>query len=147
MEEKDSVMSLIRKINYKVKAQIDSSFKEHDMTFSQSQLMHYLEFNGKSATQKQLQEYLKVSHPTIVGLVKRLENHNFVRTEVDQNDKRNKIVIATNEAEKFKQDLIEKRNRMTEIMYQNLSEEELEELTRLLSIIYKNLEQGGTKEQ
>ena len=142
MVKEESVMSLIRKIDQRVKAGIDARFKEHDLTFSQSQILHFLSNNGGSASQKQLQEYMKVSHPTIVGLVKRLESHSFVTTKVDEKDKRNKIVTATEEAAKFKQELIDTIQHTDEVMYRNVTEEEMQQLKELLSKINSNLEEG-----
>ena len=54
-----------------------------------------------AGNQKQLQTMMNVSHPTMVGLVQRLEANGFVTTAPDTMDRRNKIVSLTEEAEAF----------------------------------------------
>ena len=105
----DDIGYLIHQIDNRIKTNIDNHFKVHDLTFSQSQVLHLLEKNGGSMSQKQLQTQMNVSHPTMVGLVQRLESNRFVTTETDSQDRRNKIVIITEEATNFKNEMIKSR--------------------------------------
>ena len=130
---------LIHRIDNKVKADIDAQLKIHDLTFSQSQVLFQLMKNGGSMSQKQLQDVMKVSHPTMVGLVQRLEANGYVRTALDQNDKRNKIVTITEAAEQFSHDMEASRKKNRKKMLKDLSEEEVQELSRLLNKVYENV--------
>ena len=51
----DDIGYLIHQIDNRIKTNIDNHFKVHDLTFSQSQVLHLLEKNGGSMSQKQLQ--------------------------------------------------------------------------------------------
>ena len=130
---------LIHRIDNKVKTDIDAQLKIHDLTFSQSQVLFQLMKNGGSMSQKQLQDVMKVSHPTMVGLVQRLETNGYVETALDQNDKRNKIVTITKAAEQFSHDMEESRKKNRKKMLKGLSEEEAQELFRLLNKVYENV--------
>ena len=90
-------------------------------------------------SQKELEEKLEVAHPTVVGLVKRLEKNDYVRSVVDENDKRKKIIVVSRNAKKFKDEMNEQFHRISLKMYEKLSEKEKEELFRMLSVINDSL--------
>ena len=135
----NEIAYLLRKINNRLKAGADAKLRENDLTFSQSQVLWYIYSNDGSITQKQLQNFLNVSHPTVVGLVKRLENNHFITTETDQKDHRNKKIQLTREALDFQKSLREHKEETDRIMLKDFSDEEKEELVRLLNKLYGNM--------
>ena len=141
----DDIGYLIHQIDNRIKTNIDNHFKVHDLTFSQSQVLHLLEKNGGSMSQKQLQTQMNVSHPTMVGLVQRLESNRFVTTEIDSQDRRNKIVIITEEATNFKNEMIRSREKLHKAMFSSFSENEKDTLKELLNRILVNI--SGRKEE
>ena len=141
----DDIGYLIHQIDNRIKTNIDNHFKVHDLTFSQSQVLHLLEKNGGSMSQKQLQTQMNVSHPTMVGLVQRLESNRFVTTETDSQDRRNKIVIITEEATNFKNEMIRSREKLHKAMFSSFSENEKDTLKELLNRILDNI--SGRKEE
>lgn len=143
MEEKERIGYLIHKIDKKIKVNADNDLFSHDLTFSQSQILHHLQKNGGSLSQKQLQDLLKASHPTIVGLVQRLEAKGYVECFTDPNDRRYKIVKQTALAERLKEDLIKTRKKFERKMIQGISKEEIDELYRILNKMYENINQEG----
>ena len=49
-------------------------FRQYDITSSQMELLDYLaQMEQKSASQKEIVEYLQLSYATVSGLIKRLE--------------------------------------------------------------------------
>ncbi|MBR2700459.1 MAG: MarR family transcriptional regulator [Erysipelotrichaceae bacterium] len=141
----DDIGYLIHQIDNRIKTNIDNHFKVHDLTFSQSQVLHLLEKNGGSMSQKQLQTQMNVSHPTMVGLVQRLESNRFVTTETDSQDRRNKIVIITEEATNFKNEMIKSREKLHKAMFSSFSENEKDTLKEMLNRILDNI--SGRKEE
>lgn len=141
----DDIGYLIHQIDNRIKTNIDNHFKVHDLTFSQSQVLHLLEKNGGSMSQKQLQTQMNVSHPTMVGLVQRLESNCFVTTETDSQDRRNKIVIITEEATNFKNEMIRSREKLHKTMFSSFSENEKDTLKEMLNRILDNI--SGRKEE
>ncbi|MGN0771503.1 MAG: MarR family winged helix-turn-helix transcriptional regulator [Christensenellales bacterium] len=131
---------LMKSINDKMKARADADLKSFDITFAQSQVIAFLSENGGKATQKEIEVFMEVSHPTVVGIVSRMEQNGHVVTWFDEKDKRNKIVKLTQKAENMGKDMQQNvRNNEKQIL-KSLSEQEMKELTRMLGIIYKNLE-------
>jgi DNA-binding MarR family transcriptional regulator len=145
VKKNDDIGYLIHQIDNRIKTNIDNHFKVHDLTFSQSQVLHLLEKNGGSMSQKQLQTEMNVSHPTMVGLVQRLESNSFVTTETDKQDRRNKIVMITEEALNFKNELIRSKEELHEAMFSSFTEDEMDTLKEMLHKILDNI--SGRKEE
>jgi len=145
VKKNDDIGYLIHQIDNRIKTNIDNNFKVHDLTFSQSQVLHLLEKNGGSMSQKQLQTEMNVSHPTMVGLVQRLESNSFVTTETDKRDRRNKIVMITEEALNFKNELIRSKEELHEAMFSSFTEDEMDTLKEMLHKILDNI--SGRKEE
>ncbi len=131
--------SLLKQIHDKMKVSADASLKEIGLTISQAMAMEFLHEKGGKATQKEIENHLKVSHPTVVGIVSRLEKNGFLTCYVDETDKRNKIICVTDKAEKNAEKMYKGRAEAESRLLQSLSAEEIEELRRLLQILYNNV--------
>ena len=139
MKKENNIGFLIRRISNRMKTNFDAQMKKHDLTYSQSQVLFHLKNNGGSMSQRQLQDMMKVSHPTMVGLVQRLEANDFVRTSLDDKDRRNKIVSLSQQAELFSNDVEASRKKNRKKMLKGFDEKEVEELYRLLERVYENI--------
>ena len=143
MNKNNEIGYLIHKIDTKIKANMDQELSRHHLTFSHTQVIHLLRLNGCQLSQKALQDLMKVSHPTVVGLVQRLESNGYVKTEIDENDKRYKIVTLCDIADEFKKDMMRSKERFDKKMFQDLPQEKLDELYQILQKMYENIEKGG----
>ena len=138
--KKDDVGYLIKLISDKMRAQGDSDLREYDLTFSQVRILGYLHRYGPEATQKEIETWLDVAHPTVVGLVSRLEKNVFVECYTDSKDRRNKLVRLTPKAHEIKEKVDQKRKQNEEQLSSGFSQEEQQELVRLLKKVYLNIE-------
>ncbi|MBQ6333742.1 MAG: winged helix DNA-binding protein [Erysipelotrichaceae bacterium] len=139
MKKDYSIGFMIHKIDNRVKTNIDAQLKANDLTFSQSQILYQLNKHGESMTQKELQDILNVSHPTIVGLVQRLEANDYVKTYTDEIDKRQKIVSLTEKAVAFTKEMDSSRKRNRKKMLKGLDEQQIGQLYELLEILCTNV--------
>ncbi|MGN0133297.1 MAG: MarR family winged helix-turn-helix transcriptional regulator, partial [Anaerotignum sp.] len=89
---------LIKVIHEKIKVKADADLKRHNLTLTQSRVLIYLTERGGEATQKEIETFMEVSHPTIVGILSRMEQNGFLTTWMDSENKRNKIVRLTEKA-------------------------------------------------
>ncbi len=127
-------------ISDKMKASADADLKRHGLTFAQARVLAFLQSVGGQTTQKEIEKFLQVSHPTVVGVVSRMEQNGFLSTWIDPEDRRNKRVKLTPKAVavgKEMENIVEVKDR---VLVRSLTEEEVKELQRLLEIIYNNLE-------
>ena len=83
MEEKD-IGYLIKNINDKLKVKADADLKHSNLTLAQSRVLAFLDRRGGQATQKEIEVYLEVSHPTVVGIISRMKQNGHLRCWVDE---------------------------------------------------------------
>ncbi|MGM9521063.1 MAG: MarR family winged helix-turn-helix transcriptional regulator [Oscillospiraceae bacterium] len=139
MAKKD-VGYFIKNINDKLKVKADADLRNYNLTLAQSRVLAFLNSRGGKATQKEIEVFLEVSHPTVVGIVSRMEQNGHVISWIDATDKRNKIVKLTEQAEAMGMDMEQNILANEKKMLASLSDEDIENLRRMLMVIYKNLE-------
>ena len=71
----DDVGYMLKKVNDRIHIQADANLKECGLTFSQMRVLMVLRKNGGQVSQKMIEEELGVAHPTVVGIVSRLEKN------------------------------------------------------------------------
>ena len=138
--QESKIPLLMKKINLRLKEKADKDMREWGLTISQARALHVIGIHGGSITQKKLELELGVSHPTIVGLVSRMEENGFVHVSVDPGDRRNKIVSFAEKACKHGIAIRYQRFEIDDRLLRGMSEEEKKETERLLNIIYHNIE-------
>lgn len=131
---------LLKNINDKMKIKADADLKSYNLTFTQSRVCAFLEDCRGQATQKEIEVFLDVSHPTVVGIVSRLEQNGYVETYFDENDKRNKIVKLTRRAVDIGEEMQKHISENEKNLLSSLSQDEIRQLKRLLLVLYGNLE-------
>ena len=75
---KNDVGYLIKRIHDKLAVRADAELKQYHLTMSQGRVFLYLSSRGGQATQKEIETFLGVAHPTVVGLVSRMEQSGYV---------------------------------------------------------------------
>lgn len=139
MSQKD-VGYLIKTINDKLKVRADADLKRYNLTLTQSRVFAFLNNNGGQATQKEIEVFLEVSHPTVVGIVSRMEQNGYLTSWMDPNDKRNKIVKLTEKADAVGKDMEQSVQENEKNLLRSLSEEDVAHLRKMLLAIYNDLD-------
>lgn len=121
------------------------------VTVPQCRLLMYLDSrSGEAVSQRELEQYLGVSHSTVKGLLQRLEEKGYVRTAFDSADGRVKNAYLT---EKFYQMQLQAKAALEDFELQlvrGFSPAELENLRSMLERIYHNtltMDPGGSIEK
>lgn len=135
---KNDVGYLIKNINDKLKVRADAQLKQYHLTMSQSRVLVYLRSRGGQATQKEIETFLDVAHPTVVGLVSRMEQNGHV-TCWPCEDGRNKYVKLTPQAETIDKDMRENMQANEQMLLAPLSPEDRERLRDLLLTVAEHL--------
>ena len=135
---KNDVGYLIKSISDKLKVRTDAELKQYHLTMSQSRVLVYLRSRGGQATQKEIETFLDVAHPTVVGLVSRMEQNGYV-TCWPCEDGRNKYVKLTAQAEAIDRDMRENMHANEEMLLAPLSPEDRERLRDLLLTVAEHL--------
>ncbi len=131
---------LMKQITDKMKAAADADLKIKKLSLSQIRVLEYISGKGGAATQKSIEDYLGVSHPTVVGIISRMERNGYLVCYLDKADKRNKIAELTEQATLIAQEIGSEISSQEEKLLRGLTQEEIESLHRILHIICKNVE-------
>ncbi|MGM9607932.1 MAG: MarR family winged helix-turn-helix transcriptional regulator [Oscillospiraceae bacterium] len=135
---------LIKTINDKLKVRADRDLKSRGLTLAQSRVLAFLHSRDGKATQKEIEDFMEVSHPTVVGIVSRMEQSGYVTTWIDPKNKRNKMVQLTPQADLIGKTLDSTIQAQEERMLRGLTPEQVTQLEQLLLVIYQNLDEGTT---
>ena len=135
---KNDVGYLIKSINDKLAARADAELKQFNLTMSQCRVFLYLSSRGGQATQKEIEIFLDVAHPTVVGLVSRMEQNGYV-TCWPCEDGRNKYVKLTPQAEAIDKDMQRNQLENEERLLAPRSPEDRERLRDLLLTVAEHL--------
>ncbi|MCR4742007.1 MAG: MarR family transcriptional regulator [Treponema sp.] len=140
--ESREVFFLIKNIHDKFDARANTDCQKVGLTISQFRVLLFLEAHQNSrVTQKDLELEFKVSHPTINGIINRLENKNFITTQmIKESGKQQKIISLEISGHEALKNMRENRIHDNNAFEENFSEEEKEELLKLLQRLYKILD-------
>ena len=119
----------------------NDQLKDENLTFSQMSVLFYLIRNqDHKVSQKELCEALHSSHPTVIGLIDRLQEKDMVIRVVDEDNHKYKNILLTPKAV----DILEKRKKhhewMEDLLVKGMSKEEIKKLRQLLDKVYENMQ-------
>lgn len=132
---------LLKSITDKLHARADADLKAKGLTLAQCRVLAFLHRKEGQATQKEIEVFLDVSHPTVVGLVSRMEQNGFVTYRTDSRDKRNKLVTLTEKAHAVGREIESFIPRNEAHMVRMLTKDEVLQLNTLLQKIYDGLDE------
>lgn len=138
--KKKSIGGIIKYISDKVRQKADNNLKDHNVTLSQVRVLNFLWRENGSCSQKQIEDFLQVSHPTVVGLVSRMEQSGYIQTSVSPDDKRNKIVTVTDSGMSLACELCRYMEDIDKRMLVGLTDEQQAQLADMLYIVAQNFE-------
>ena len=107
---------------------------------SQAMVLEYLSNPpADSPSQKDIEHHFNLQHPTVSGILKRLEKHGFIRTEICETDRRAKNIYLTEKAV-----LVDRRAKshqalMEETFVRGFTPREVETLRSYLKRVLKNV--------
>ena len=140
MEGRD-IGVMIKILSETINQQMNASFKDLNLTMQQMQILRFLrKREGQMDTsQKDIQEYMRLSHPTVVNMLHLLQNKGFIRTEVSPKDRRIRLVTLTGQEKRVVEEVSHCRNQMEALLVQGFSAEEQADLRRYLVQMYHNI--------
>ena len=95
---------------------------------------------GGQANQKEIERDLQVSHPTVVGLVSRMEQKGFLTSWVDPMDRRSKLIRVTEKAVETDREINATVQKQDAMLLRGLTPQQVEILRTCLDQICENLE-------
>lgn len=130
---------LLKQITDKIKVSADASLKSRGLTLSQGRMLKYVSCYPDGVTQKAIENHFQVSHPTIVGIITRMEKNGYLECWPDPEDKRNKMVRLTEKAWPIAMEMEKEMEKNERWLLQGLSDEQIDKLYEALYQIFKNV--------
>ena len=130
-----------KRIHEMFRARMNVDMKERDLTFSQMEILFYLEKHSDHAiNQQELCDVIQVSHPTMIGLINRMEEKDLVVRRTDPLNRRSRYIEMTQKSQEILRQTRERRHRNDRMLVKGFTDQETKELNRLLGMVYRNMQ-------
>lgn len=130
---------MMKKISEEMERKVNEEIKKYQLTLTQAKVVLFLsETPEKKATQKELENFLQVSHPTTVTIVKSMQLKGMIETSFDEEDRRMKILKLIWGNEQVYKELSQNAGQMEIGLLKGFSEEEKEQFLGYMKRVYKN---------
>ena len=130
----------LRYLNNRITQYMDQQFLALDLTSTQSFILHHLSLHENEAMYpKDIEKRFHLTHPTVSGVLQRLEAKNFIVIEPDRADRRCKRIRLTDRARRCDEAVRQAFETLERLMCSGMSEEEQQTLLRLLDLASANL--------
>lgn len=134
---------LLKKINDNFEYNLNIRLSKFDLTLSQGRVLKsILTANEKNQDimQKDIEIELKLSNPTVTGIIKRLEAKAYVYREASISDRRSKLLYVTDKAKDVDKAILDSINENEQNLLACLSGPEQDNLKKYLMKIYSKQE-------
>lgn len=144
MKIPDHLGAKIRMISNSMEQNINRDITSLDLTCSQAYILRYLTFRaGEVIYPKDLEKTFDFSHPTISGLLQRLEAKGFITYQPDPEDRRCKRITMTAKARECHESIAVSMRHSDQILMEGLTPDETATLFSLLDRIILNAVNAG----
>jgi len=133
-------LSLLKLVSNQLDRCRNLDFEQMDLTSSQANIMMFLFANRhRPVTHQDIQLSLHLSHPTITGLMQRLETKGFVERTANPLDNRCKFVKLTEKGEKLERRLKMNSKALERMALEDITDQQLSVFNSTLYEIARNL--------
>lgn len=141
--DNNDIGHLIHLISNKIRAKMNNEVLSHGITSKQSRVLGFLnDRKDIKTTQKDIQTHFEISHPTVAGLIKRLEEKELITTRYDDNDKRLKIIELAPKESVIRNKMCDVKSDLETLLLKGFKENEKETLIAGLLAVYNNINRG-----
>lgn len=135
---------LLKNINERLETQLNAYLHTLGLTIAQLRVLHYVYGQpGRETTQKKLEVYLNVAHPTISGIVRRLEEKGLVATKITMDERLAKHVRITEKGTDLYKETGRSRTKHEKLLTENFTTRERATLVTLLEKVQQNIQDHG----
>ncbi|MBR3597064.1 MAG: MarR family transcriptional regulator [Clostridia bacterium] len=141
MQDKKHLGPLIKLLNKEFEQLHAEKAKSMGLTPAQLFVMHYIAMHqGQSICQRDIEKQFDLSHPTVSGIISRLQAKGFIDCCSDMNDRRFKSIVITDKAKSCEEEMkmhIEEYERQ---LVKGFSPEEKEQLIDFIRRLLVNID-------
>lgn len=108
----------------------------------QHQMLMYLARQKEIPSQKQIADRLEISPAAVAVMLKKLENGGYVERKPSKTDNRYNEIFITDKGRQIIEQSTQEFSAIDQIMFENISEDEIVELTKTLDKVCLNIKQA-----
>lgn len=132
-------LRLFRLLHSTLREQVDRNIKALELTTSQLDVLICIaEHSGGPVNQRRIEEELRLTNPTVTGILKRLEKKGFITRTVGARDRRYREVRLTGRCAKLAERLQPGGQAMLLRAFRGFTPEEFDSLNRMLERLLEN---------
>lgn len=124
---------------------MDARLEEMDLTSAQLRVLGELRDLENAGTteinQRDLEKSLRVTHPTMTGLIRRLEAKGFVQTMPSPTDRRYKKILSTEKSQRLHQQMACQDELVFAELCRGLNQEDIDAFYHITDVMLSNLEE------
>ncbi len=120
---------------------ITAALAEMDLTAAQGHILGYLSRCQEPPCARDLEQVFQLSHPTVSGLLSRLEKKDFIRLEADDQDRRCKRICLLPRGQQCNQRIHALIDRIESQLVADFTEEEKQQFQNFLLRAIHNLKE------
>lgn len=115
---------IFRTISCALGQSMNQALSGMELTFSQGHILGYLAHCSQIPCVKDMEEFFQLTHPTISGLLARMEKKGFVRLDSDPADRRRKLVYLLPKGKQCTETMLEVIRQSDATLLQGFTPEE-----------------------
>ena len=138
--EEEKFGLIFRRISHAAKKDTDNYLKQWELTMSQAMILEYLNNSpDEELTQKAIEQHFNLQHPTVSGILKRLEKNGFIRTSTNVADHRVKDIFMTDKALQIDTRAKQHQTDVETLLVKDFTPAEIKTLRGLLNRVQHNI--------
>ncbi|MDR3519523.1 MAG: MarR family transcriptional regulator [Candidatus Pacebacteria bacterium] len=134
---KSSLSDLIFNFRKNILKSIKREGFEHDLTFSQVELLGFIGPTGKE-TMKSIADHLGITPPSATEIVKEMEKKGLIKRIDDKKDRRIVFIVLSTSSKKLSVSLCKQKELMFKKMLSKLNKKDYENFERIIRILITN---------
>lgn len=138
----DDFMLLIRFVYFSLEREKHMYFEQQNLTASQGDVLLIVagsKMYGKDVNQRDIETHLRLTNPTVTGILTRLEDKDFITRVKSQTDGRNNLIHLTPNSEAILDQFRRYKDKIDAMLLAGMDEQEREQFRQLLQKVLHNM--------
>lgn len=141
MEKKD-YGAIIKILSEAIGRRMNAQCRKFNLTMQQMKILQFLkrqEKAGQVTSQKDIQDFMRFSHATVVNILHLLQEKGFIEITSGREDRRMRIVTLTGREEAYIGEMERSRARMERQLVKGMTQQDREQARWYLLWMYENV--------
>ncbi|NLC96210.1 MAG: hypothetical protein GX675_01370 [Erysipelotrichaceae bacterium] len=131
----------IKKLSISIEKYINNTLQKYELTSSQGMVLSFIQKSNGELNPVDIEKNFKYSHPTVLGILKRLQEKEFIDINKSKKDQRFNIISLTEKGKSVKNEIQISINELEERLLKDIDENSSEIFMNTLFKMIDNLKE------